>query len=377
MVAPPKYIQGPGVLDQAGRYLSLLKFARVGVLASARGHGAEAARVAEAMQAQGIHCVPVTFTGECSLPAINEAVDLLADQAVDGLLAVGGGKCVDAGKCVAFRLGVPVVIVPTLASNDAPCSAVSVLYTPSGVASGAEFFPQNPAMVIVDTQVVANASERYLVAGMGDAMATWYEAKVCIDNPAARNVLGGRPTLAACALGAMCASTLFAEGTRAAAAVVNQQVDDALEQVVEANTLLSGIGFESGGLAAAHGLAQGYTTVAEVEHNYLHGEMVAMGVVTQLMMQQQAEEARRVAEFFVAVGLPVQLAQMGLHAKDKAKLDSVVAGALAFEPIHNLPFKVSATEVLSWRMNSGAMCPSNWVMPPTVVCRGARQCPKL
>jgi len=345
LVAPPKYIQGPRVLDHAGRYLSTMRLNRVGVLASARGHDAQAGRVLRSLSDTGVNCVPVTFGGECSLQAIDEAAATLRDESVDALIAVGGGKCVDAGKCVAYRLDVPVVIVPTLASNDAPCSAVSVLYTPEGVDAGVEFFPDNPACVIVDTEVVANASERYLIAGMGDAMATWYEAKVCLENPAARNVVGGRPTLAACALGEICASTLYADGQSASEAVRANSVNEALERVVEANTLLSGMGFESGGLAAAHGVAQGYTRVDSVQSDYLHGELVAMGVVTQLMMLRDVDEARRVAEFFARVGLPIHFEQIGLNASSSASIDSVVEGACDFLFIHNMPFPVTARGV--------------------------------
>jgi len=345
LLAPPKYVQGPGVLDRMGHYLSMLQYAKVGVLASARGHGAEAGRITASLTAREIGSVAVTFGGECSAQEIEAAAASLQGQAVDALLAVGGGKCVDAGKCVAYRLNVPVVVVPTLASNDAPCSAVAVLYTPEGVVTAAEFFPHNPVLVVVDTQVVANASERYLVAGMGDAMATWYEARVCLDNPNARNVVGGRPTLAACAIGESCANTLFADGEAAASAVRENRVDDALERVVEANTLLSGIGFESGGLAAAHGLAEGYTALPEVEHNFLHGEMVGMGVLTQLMLQDNPGEARRVAEFFARIGLPVHLGQFNLSANDAAMLNRVAQGAMGFAPIHNLPFEVTQATV--------------------------------
>ena len=345
LVAPPKYVQGPGVLEHAGRYLSVLNIRRAGVLASTRGHAAEAAQVIAGLSSSGVECVPVTFGGECSLEGIEASVDALVEESVDCVIAVGGGKCVDAGKCVAYRLNVSVVVVPTLASNDAPCSAVSVLYTPDGVMSGIEYFPQNPVLVIVDTEVVTKASERYLVAGMGDAMATWYEAKVCLENPAARNVVGARPTLAACALGELCASTLYADGLNASAAVLCGVVDDSLERIVEANTLLSGIGFESGGLAAAHGLAQGYTTLPAVENNYLHGEMVAMGVTTQLMLQQDLPEARRVSEFFARVGLPVHLGQFDLAATQSKEIASVAEGAMGFDPIHNLPFDVTVETV--------------------------------
>jgi glycerol dehydrogenase len=255
---------------------------------------------------------------------------------------VGGGKCVDTGKAVAFRLDVPVVVAPTLASNDAPCSALSVLYSPEGVSTGAEFYPCSPALVVVDTGIVAAAPERYLVAGMGDAMATWYEASVCLRNPAAMTTIGGRPTLAAAAIGEACAQALFREGVAAAAAVARQTVDDALEAVVEANTLLSGLGFESGGLAAAHGFAQSFTGVPRVDAEYLHGEMVAMGTLAQLVMEARLDEARRVAEFFATVGLPVHLRQLSLGPDDTAALQTVVEGALAFPFIGNMPVAIDA-----------------------------------
>ena len=115
--------------------------------------------------------------------------------AVDSLTAIGGGKCIDAGESVAYRLNVPMISYPSLASNDTPCSAVSVIYTPEGVTEGVKFFPRNPELVIVDTRIVPEAPSRYLVSGMGDAMATWYEARTCIENPATRNFLLARPTL--------------------------------------------------------------------------------------------------------------------------------------------------------------------------------------
>ena len=175
LLAPQRYIQGNGVLDHMGGYLSLLSARRAGILVSTRGQQADGARVIDSLANAGIKPVISTFNGECSLDEINLHAGKLESKSVDCLIAIGGGKCVDTGKCIAYRLGVPVVIVPTLASNDAPSSALSVLYTPEGVSSGVEFFPDNPALVVVDTGVVAKASERYLVAGMGDAMARWWQ----------------------------------------------------------------------------------------------------------------------------------------------------------------------------------------------------------
>lgn len=344
MIAPPRYIQGPGVLANSGKYLSLINARRAGVLASRRGHTADAAAVVTSLEAHDVQAVTCTFEGECSLPEIERHVQALAGESLDCLLAVGGGKCVDAGKCIAWRLGIPVVVIPTLASNDAPTSALSVLHSPEGVSQGAEFFPDNPAMVIVDTRVIAQAMPRQLVAGIGDAMATWFEARVCLNNEAARTTVGARPTLASAAIGEICARTLFADGEAAIAAVVQHEVNDALERVVEANTLLSGLGFESGGLALAHALANSYTVLHHVHEQYLHGEMVAMGTLAQLALEDM-DEARRVAEFFARIGLPVHLAQLSISEEQTDDLCSVAETAAASPIAHNMPMKIDVDVV--------------------------------
>ncbi len=344
-IAPQRYVLGPGVLSGIGRYVSLTNAKRVALLMSERGSRSEGVLLREGLRAAGIASVVRSFRGECSLEEISAHVEALAGQRIDCVIAAGGGKCVDAGKGIAFRLGTPVVIVPTLASNDAPCSALSVLYSPEGVSTGVEFYPQSPAFVVVDTALIAAAPERYLVAGMGDAMATWYEARVCLSNPAAVTAVGARPTLASCAIGEVCAQTLFKEGAAAGAAVAAKTVNASLEAVVEANTLLSGLGFESGGLAGAHGVAQSYTAIPKVNAHYLHGEMVAMGTLAQLMMEARPDEAQRVAEFFATVGLPIHLGQLSLDADDETALDVVAEGTLAFPFMGNMPQRLTAERV--------------------------------
>lgn len=346
-ISPQRYVQGPGVLHGVGRYLSLMRAKRVALIMSERASRHEGVVLANSLRSAGIEPVVSTFLGECSIEAIAAHVAALSPQRIDCVIAAGGGKCIDAGKGVAFRLGTPVVVVPTLASNDAPCSALSVLYTPQGVSIGAEFYPNSPAFVVVDTEIIAAAPERYLVAGMGDAMATWYEARVCLLNRAASTMVGARPTLASCAIGEVCAQTLFKDGGAAAAAVAAKTVNDSLETVVEANTLLSGLGFESGGLAAAHAIAQSYTGIPRVHANFLHGEMVAMGTLAQLMMESRSDEAATVAEFFASVGLPIHLGQLSLAADDIGALDIVSQGAMAFPFIANMPMPVTAELVRS------------------------------
>lgn len=124
------------------------------------------------------------------------------------VVAVGGGKTIDTGKIVANRLGVPVAVVPTIASTDAPCSACAVVYSEEGVVVRVEYQKKNPDLVLVDSEIIANAPERFLVAGMGDALATWFEAESC-RKAKSKNEAGELGSLTAYALARLCYDTLL------------------------------------------------------------------------------------------------------------------------------------------------------------------------
>lgn len=93
----------------------------------------------------------------------------------------------------------------------------------------------------------------------------------------------------------------------------------AVEKVIEANTLLSGIGFESGGLAGAHAIHNGFTVLEECHHMY-HGEKVAFGTITQLVLEDvSADELEDIIGFCIEVGLPVTLKELGIEEVTKEK----------------------------------------------------------
>ncbi|MDE0428159.1 MAG: glycerol dehydrogenase [Caldilineaceae bacterium] len=335
LIAPARYVQGPGLLDELGHFLALVPSRRPAVLISAGGLRRHREQLLAGLGAMDSEPVFEIFEGQCCLSEIERAAASLRarEASFDSLIAVGGGKCLDAGKSVAARLEVPAVICPTIASTDAPCSALSVLYSDEGIVQGGEFFPDSPALVLVDSQLIAAAPVRYLVAGMGDALATRYEARTCTRNPAGRSVLGGRPTVAAQAIAEQCAQTIFDDGIAAAEAAFGGEVNAALERVIEANTLLSGIGFESGGVTGAHAVAGGFTHLPHVRARYLHGEMVAMGLLAQLALEQSEEECAQVARFNSQIGLPTHLAQLSLELdRDGAALKEAMA-AIAVSPL--------------------------------------------
>jgi glycerol dehydrogenase len=182
---------------------------------------------------------------------------------------------------------------------------------------------------------------------MGDALATWFEAKVCADGHV-KNMRGGASTQSALALAELCYKTLLADGVGALHALRTREVTPSLERLVEANTLLSGLGFESSGLAAAHAVHNGLTT-AEGTHEFMHGEKVAFGVLVQLMMESQPRSVvEQVLGFSSSVGLPITFAGVGLGANpSKELLEQISRRSTApGETIHNEPFEVSPAMVV-------------------------------
>jgi glycerol dehydrogenase len=280
------------------------------------------------------------FGGECSLAEIERIKQAAKQHKSEVIVGAGGGKVLDAARAAAADLMLPIVNCPTVASSDSPCSALSVIYSEDGVVQGSRFHRKNADLVLVDTQVIAHNPPRLLVAGMGDALATWFEAKTCVDG-GIKNLRGGLSTQTALALAKLCYRTLLADGADALRSVQTQVVTPALERLVEANTLLSGIGFESSGLAAAHAIHNGLTT-AKATHSYLHGEKVAFGLLTQLVLEGQPRSVlNRVLRFATEVGLPITLAEIGLTDLQKEDLQKIAIRATAEnDTIHNEPFEV-------------------------------------
>ncbi len=295
------------------------------------------------------------FGGECSLAEIERIKQVAKQQKSQVIIGAGGGKVLDAARAVAADLNLPIVNCPTVASSDSPCSALSVIYSDDGVVQGSRFHRKNADLVLVDTQVIAQSPPRLLVAGMGDALATWFEAKTCVDG-GVKNLRGGLSTQSALALAKLCYRTLLADGADALRSVQTQVVTPALERLVEANTLLSGIGFESSGLAAAHAIHNGLTT-AKVTHDYLHGEKVAFGLLTQLVLEGKSHSVlHRVLGFATEVGLPITLADIGLTDLSKEVLNKIAIRATDLnDTIHNEPFEVRPDMVADSIMAADAM----------------------
>lgn len=346
LICPAKYVQGAGELTRLYDYAKNYGKNAL-VLISESGYKRIGKTLEAGFAGKDVALTFDYFNGECSKNEINRLIDVVNDRGCDMVIGVGGGKILDTAKAVATLCKTPVLICPTIASTDAPCSALSVIYTDDGVFEEYFFLPKNPDLVLMDTEIITKSPARLTVSGMGDALATYFEARAVAAKDAG-TCAGGKVTTAAMGLAELCLTTLLEEGVKAKLALEAGACTEAVEKVIEANTLLSGIGFESGGLAGAHAIHNGLTVLPDC-HGMHHGEKVAFGTITQLMLENSPEEElSEIVEFCIELGLPVTFAELGLIEVTDEKLMAVAKAACAEgETVHNLPFEVTPEKVVA------------------------------
>ena len=222
------------------------------------------------------------FNGEASENEIARLSQIAKDNNINVIVGVGGGKTLDTAKAISDNLNSPVIIVPTTASTDAPTSALSVIYSDEGDFTGYRFYYKNPNVVLADSQIIVQAPVKLFAAGMSDALATL--------NRRGQTMVDGKPTLASLAIAEKAEETIFKYGKSAYFAAAQGIVTPQVESIIEANTLLSGLGFENGGLAAAHAIHNGFTALSGDIHKLGHGEKVAYGTLVQMVLENRPYE---------------------------------------------------------------------------------------
>ena len=192
--SPSRYTQGKNATASLGKEMAALGLKGPALILAGRSAIRLLSAVwPAALKEAGIEYAVHPFDGECSLAEIERVKQAARQCKAQVIVGAGGGKVLDTARAVAADFDLPVVNCPTVASSDAPCSALSVVYTEEGVFQEYRFYRKNPDLVLVDTQVIAHSPVHTLVAGMGDALATWFEAKACAESHA-RNMRGGAST---------------------------------------------------------------------------------------------------------------------------------------------------------------------------------------
>lgn len=318
--------------------------ARVVVIGGRRALAASSGRITEALAGSNVE-VAGTFWygGQAAYSCVEELCSHPEVADADAIFVVGGGKAVDTCKIVAHRLGKPLYTFPTIASNCSPVSCISIMYNEDGSFKEIVQLHVPPAHCFIDTQVIAEAPEMYLWAGIGDTLAKYYEVVFSMrgDFPAYGPVLGQT-------ISCMCNRPLIACALEAYEDCKANRVSDALAHavlnIVVSTGLVSGLVGVSYNSALAHALFYGLTSIPSIERDHCHGEVVSYGVLVQLVMDGDSEQLDYLMPLYRKLGLPTCLADLGLTVDDD--FDEVLAATEVNQELRHVPYPV--TRDLIW-----------------------------
>lgn len=353
--APSRYVQGPGAVDELGRLLTGRYSAAAVILDSALA-GLLSLRILRSLEGGSVETHLVEWSGEVTRSAIDGLAAQLHQHSPNVVIAAGGGKTLDTGKGVSVALGVDMVTVPTIASNDGPTSRTIAEYDEQHRLISTPQMPANPAVVVVDTDLIAQAPADFLLSGVGDAVAKRFEAAGCFK--AGGNTPNGtRPLDLPSVIANGCYRTILADTEAALTGMGATPASPQLERVIEAVVLMSGLAFENGGLSLAHALTRGLMRV-EGAKGRPHGMQVAYGLLVQLAHEGDKDSFAEVAEFFERVALPRSLGDLGTEASPSL-LETIAEAALsAHHCLNTLPIPtcesvIAAMEVVERNLDRG------------------------
>ena len=280
---------------------------------------------------------------------------LLKEAACDCVIAAGGGKVLDAGKLLAFRLKLPCITVPLSAATCAGWTALANIYTQDGAFVSDETLDACPDLLIFDHGLVRQAPNQTLASGIADALAKWYEASV-----------GSRSST----------DGIIQQAVQMARVLRDQLLIDALDamarpdseawvRVAEACGLTAGVIGGLGGAqcrtVAAHAVHNGLTQLPAC-HGKLHGEKVGFGILVQLRLEERlggnqlaAQSRRQLLPLLKQLGVPVTLQELGLGETGLHDLRAICSFACRpGSDLHHLPFDVTETDLLEALVSTDA-----------------------
>lgn len=335
------YSIGENVYGEAAR-ICCTYGSRVLLLGGEKGLRAGKERLKEALFAgnSGLEIVHTAVFGkDCTYENIRKWAKYAKELNVDMIFGMGGGKALDTAKGAGYEAGLPVFTFPTIAATCAATTALSVVYGEDGNFDSFYFYERPARHCFIDLTVIANAPFQYLQAGIGDTIGKYFECHF-----AAR----GDRLLHSSALGReisnMCYAPLLEYGVQALKDCKEHLVTTAFAQAVLANVVSTGLVslmvLDDYNCAIAHSVYYGLVLLPGFEEKYLHGNVVAYGVLIQLAVDGELKEAVRLKKFLQELGISTTLKEMEIPLEQEY-LREVLADIVIEPDMEHIPYPVT------------------------------------
>jgi glycerol dehydrogenase len=346
-VAPSQVLKGEGILPQAGKSI-----ARFGKNPLVVGGKTTLDLIEPHLQPIFTDCQlnynKAAYTPDCCESSLELLRERVTTTEIDFIIGVGGGKAMDAAKLLAFQCQLPIVTIPTSAATCAAWTALSNVYSDEGAFQYDVSLERTPDLLILDYKLFTGAPLRTLVAGIGDAIAKWYEASVSSSNSPATL------TIAAVQQARILRDILFQKSSAAIADIGGQDWREVIDATVLLAGVIGGLGGANCRTVAAHAVHNGLTHIPSA-HGVLHGEKVAYGILVQLRLEEMIQGSQLAAaarqqlrEFYSQIGLPKTLEDLGLGNATLSELRCAAEVAcLPKSDIHRLPFGVTPEQLMA------------------------------
>jgi glycerol dehydrogenase-like iron-containing ADH family enzyme len=352
-VAPAKVIRGSGVLQAGAQEIARLG-SRPLIVAGESTLAISQKNLQPVLETQQLYTTQAAYRADCCEASLKSLGQVAKEHQADVIIGVGGGKALDTAKLVAQQLQLPVVTIPTSAATCAAWSALSNVYSEAGAFLYDVGLSRCPDLLILDYELIKTAPQRTLVAGIGDAIAKWYEASVSSGH------LQDTLIIAAVQQARVLRDILFQKSAPA----LQEPGSEVWREVVDATVLLAGVVGGLGGAqcrtVAAHAVHNGLTHISG--HGSIHGEKVAFGILVQLRLEEMLQDNQLAAsarqqllKFYAEIGLPQKLSDLGLSNITLGELQTAAEIALApNSDIHRLPFKVAPEQLMGAMVSTTA-----------------------
>lgn len=344
-IAPARVLRGENCLANSGK-----EIAKLGVRPLVVGGNQTLKTIepflAPVVKEESLTSQMANYSPDCTESSLARLKEVVKQHQADVVIGVGGGKALDLAKLLAKECHLPIVTLPTSGATCAAWTALSNVYSEAGAFQYDVTLSRCPDLLILDYGLVRTAPQRTLIAGIGDAIAKWYEASVSSGNSSATLLIS------AVQQARILRDILLQKSTIA----LKQPDSNEWREVVDATVLLAGVIGGVGGAdcrtVAAHAVHNGLTHLLEA-HDVLHGEKVAYGILVQLRLEEMiqgnqlaASSRKQLLQFYSEIGLPKSLEELGLADITLAQLRQVTAIATQTKSdIHRLPFSVSSEQL--------------------------------